>query len=218
MREMGREQPQDKRFEEFDEHNQPTEPMPQVILTPFSPPTPASGGATLPAPQPDEQAFSPQSGNGFLAPGSSNRSRISPAYPFLPTTPGYGRNGRPPGGAYPIYADDVEQPAKKRRTTTRHSSFPALVGLFFVLVQLLLLVRVVLQLLGQSGSILWVALVYNVSNVFVLPLRLLLKNVNIPLIAGTDLYNYLLVLFAILLYGLISRILVRFLKALLNSR
>lgn len=215
---MGRKQPQDRYFEEFDEHNQPTEPMSQVILTPFSPPTRAPGGATVPVPQPDERSFSPQSGNGFLAPGSSNRSRISPAYPFLPTTPAYGRNSRPPGGAYPIYGDDVEQPAKKRRTKPRHSSFPALVGLFFVLVQLLLLVRVVLQLLGQTGSIVWVALIYNVSSVFVLPLRLLLGNVNIPLIAGTDLYNYLLILFAILLYGLISRILVRFLKALLNSR
>jgi hypothetical protein len=218
MRKMRRKQPQDKRFEEFDEHNQPTEPMSQVMLTPFSSPTHASGGTTVPVPQADERAYPTQNGNGFLAPGSRNRSRISPAYPFLPATPGYGRNGRPPGGAYPKDPDDIEQPAKKRRTKPRRSSFPVLVGLFFVLVQLLLLVRVVLQLLGQPGSILWVGLIYNISSLFVLPLRLLLENVNVPLIAGTDLYNYLLILFAILLYGLISRILVRFLKALLNSR
>ena len=215
---MGRKQPQDKHFEEFDEHNQPTEPMSQVVLTPFSSPTHGPGGTTVPVPQPNERAFPPQSANGFLAPGSSNRSRISPAYPFLPTTPGYDHNGRPPGGVYPIYPDEIERPAKKRRAKLRRSSFPALVGLFFVLVQLLLLMWVVLQLLGQPGSIVWVGLVYNISSVFVLPLRLLLKNVNIPLIRGTDLYNYLLYLFAILLYGLISRILVRFLKALLNSR
>ena len=87
-----------------------------------------------------------------------------------------------------------------------------------MLVQLLLLVRVVLQFLGQPGNIWWVGLIYNVSSVCVLPLRLLLDNVNVPLIAGTELYNYLLILLAILLYGLISRILVRFLKALLHSR
>jgi len=92
------------------------------------------------------------------------------------------------------------------------------VGLLFVLVQLLLLVRVVLLLLGQPSSIWWVGLIYSISSVFVLPFRLLLQNVNVPLIAGTELYNYLLVLLAILLYGLISRILVRFLKALLHSR
>jgi hypothetical protein len=218
---MGRKQPRDIRFEEYDEHNQPTEPMSQIILTPFSSPTQVSGGpgaTTVPVPQPDEQAFPPQSGNGFLAPGASSRSRISPAYPFLPAAPGYGRNGRPPGGANPMYPNDVDAATKKRRTSPRRSFFPALVGLFFVLVQLLLLVRVALQFLGQPGNIWWVGLIYNISNVFVLPLRLLLQNVNVPVIAGTDLYNYLLFLVAILLYGLISRILVRFLKALLHSR
>jgi hypothetical protein len=218
MRKMGRKQPQDKRFEEFDEHNQPTEPMAQVILTPFSSTTHAPGGTTIPMPQPDEQPFPPQRSNGFLAPGSSGRSKISPAYPFLPAAPAYSRNNRPPGGVYPVQPANIEQPGQKRRTRPRHSSFPALVGLLFVLVQLLLLVRVVLLLLGQPSSIWWVGLIYSISSVFVLPFRLLLQNVNVPLIAGTELYNYLLVLLAILLYGLISRILVRFLKALLHSR
>ncbi len=215
---MRRNQPKDNRFEEFDEHNQPTEPMSQIILTPFSSSPYASGTPTIPAFQPDEQPFPPQGPNTFLAPGTSNRSRVSPAYPFLPAAPVYNRDGRPPGGAYPVLPPDTVQPGKRRRTKARHSSFPALVGLLFVLVQLVLLVQVVLQLLGQSGSLWWVGLIYNVSNVFVLPFRLLLQNVNIPLIAGTDLYNYLLVLVAILLYGLISRILVRFLKALMHSR
>lgn len=218
---MGRKQPRDIRFEEYDEHNQPTEPMSQIILTPFSSPSGVSGApgtTTVPVPQPDEQAFPPQSGNGFLAPGSSSRSRVSPAYPFLPAGPGYGRNGRPPGGAYPMYPVDVEQPAKKRRTAPRRSVFPAVVGLFFVLVQLLLLVRVVLQFLGQPDNLWWAGLIYKISDIFVLPLRLLLQNVNVAVIAGTDLYNYLLFLVAILIYGLISRILVRFLKAILHSR
>jgi hypothetical protein len=117
-----------------------------------------------------------------------------------------------------VQSANIEQPGQKRHTRSRRSSFPALVGLLFVLVQLLLLVRVVLLLLGQPSSISWVGLIYSISSVFVLPFRLLLQNVNIPLIAGTELYNYLLVLLAILLYGLISRILVRFLKALLHSR
>jgi hypothetical protein len=117
-----------------------------------------------------------------------------------------------------MYPNDVDPVTKKRRTSPRRSVFPAVVGLFFVLIQLLLLVRVALQFLGQSGNLWWVGLIYNISNVFVLPLRLLLQNVNVPVIAGTDLYNYLLFLVAILIYGLISRILVRFLKALLHSR
>jgi hypothetical protein len=136
----------------------------------------------------------------------------------LPAASAYSRNNRPPGGVYPVQPANIEQPGQKNGTRPRHSSFPALVGLLFVLVQLLLLVRVVLLLLGQPSSIWWVGLIYSISSVFVLPFRLLLQNVNVPLIAGTELYNYLLVLLAILLYGLISRILVRFLKALLHSR
>ncbi|HZU70345.1 MAG TPA: hypothetical protein VFA09_23950 [Ktedonobacteraceae bacterium] len=214
---MRRNQPKDSRFEEYDEHNQPTEPMSQVILTPYSSSSNIYGAPTNPLPEPDEQLFLPGS-NAFLVPGSSNRSKVSPAYPFLPAAPAFNGNGRPPGGAYPVRPADIVQPGKRRRTQPRRSIFPALVGLLFVLIQLLLLVRVVLQLLGQPGNVWWVGLIYNVSSVFVLPLRLLLQNVSIPLIAGTDLYNYLLALVAILLYGLISRILVRFLKALLHSR
>jgi hypothetical protein len=215
---MRRNQPKDSRFEEYDEHNQPTEPMSQVILTPYSSPANIYGAPTNPLSESDKQLFLPPGSNAFLAPGSSNRSRVSPAYPFLPAVPAFSGNGRPPGGAYPVSPADIAQPGKRRRAQPRRSAFPALMGLLFVLIQLLLLVRVVLQLLGQPGSLWWVELIYNISNVFVLPFRLLLQNINIPLIAGTDVYNYLLVLVAILLYGLIARILVRFLKALLHSR
>jgi hypothetical protein len=214
---MRRNQPEDSRFEEYDEHNQPTEPMSQIILTPFSPAPDVYGTSSIPASPLDEQHFPSKDSNAFLAPGMPNRSKISPAYPFLPAAPGYSRNNRPPGGAYPVVPPAIVQPRKRRHNPGR-SAVPALIGFLFVLIQLLLLVRVALQLLGQSANLWWVGLIYNISDVFVLPFRLLLANVNIPLVAGTDLYNYLLVLLAILLYGLISRILVRFLKALLHSR
>src|SRR5579884_1872481 len=96
MRKMRRNQPKDSRFEEYDEHNQPTEPMSQVILTPYSSSSNIYGAPTNPLPEPDEQLFLPGS-NAFLVPGSSNRSKVSPAYPFLPAAPAFNGNGRPPG-------------------------------------------------------------------------------------------------------------------------
>jgi len=83
---------------------------------------------------------------------------------------------------------------------------------------LLLLLRLVFQLTCLTDNIMLVGLVNTISTVFLLPFLLLLENVKIPLIYGTDLYSDLLIVFALFVYGFLSRILVRFLKALLNSR
>jgi hypothetical protein len=50
-----------------------------------------------------------------------------------------------------------------------------------------------------------------------LPFFLLLQNVKIPLINGTEFYSDLIIVCAIFIYGFISRIAVGFIKALLNS-
>lgn len=111
----------------------------------------------------------------------------------------------------------VPSPAQK---PPRPSVFPGLVGVFFVAVQLLLLLRFVLQLFVQPGSrlTLWEGIFYSVSSVFLLPFRLLLQNIPLPAVIGSQLSGSLTILVAILMYGLLSRILVRFLKALWNTR
>jgi len=92
-----------------------------------------------------------------------------------------------------------------------------LVGLFFLAVEFLLLVRLLFFLFGAPISNVWVAFVYTVSTFFLLPFFLLLENVKVPLINGTEFYSVLLIVCAIFVYGFLSRILVRFFKALLNS-
>jgi hypothetical protein len=94
---------------------------------------------------------------------------------------------------------------------------PVIVTIIFVAVQLLLLVRFVLQLFISPGNTLWVNLIYALSSIFILPFRLLLQSIALPIPLGTELLNPLAILLAILIYGLLSRLLVRFLKALLNS-
>jgi hypothetical protein len=63
-----------------------------------------------------------------------------------------------------------------------------------------------------------VELVYAAGALLAWPLRLLVEQINFPAQFGGDVINYLSALIAILVYGVLARILVRFLKALLNSR
>ncbi|HEV2579482.1 MAG TPA: hypothetical protein VGT44_01410 [Ktedonobacteraceae bacterium] len=100
----------------------------------------------------------------------------------------------------------------------RRSPAPTVVGVCFVAVQIFLLVRVILLLFNVSSSLLWAKVLYAAGGVFALPFRLLLDQIQLLSQLGPGVVNYLAPLAAILVYGLISRILVRFLKALLNSR
>ena len=100
----------------------------------------------------------------------------------------------------------------------RSSSIPIVVGALFVVAQLILLVRVVLLLFGVPASNILVELVYAGGTLLAWPLRLLLEHLPFAAQIGADLIGYLAALMAILVYGVLARVLVRFLKALLNSR
>jgi hypothetical protein len=215
---MGKQQSQDKRFRQMDDFEQPTEPMSQVFLSPYFTPPYQTGipvdQAGVPAPQFDVRPF-PISGVA-REDGLSRPTGTSPVYPVLPPVPGESRNGRPPGGAPPYIEPGNAKVTLPRRP--RNSSFPVLVGLFFVVVELVLLLRLVFLLMGMTNNDGWVGIVNITSTVFLLPFLALSENVKIPLIYGTELYSGLLIAFALFAYGLLSRILVRFLKAVLNSR
>ena len=99
-----------------------------------------------------------------------------------------------------------------------HSSLPIVVGVLFVIVQLVLLARVVLLLFAIPADNIVIELVYAVGGLFAWPFRLVLEHLNLPAPVGVDLINYLAALVGILMYGVLSRVLVRFLKALLHSR
>src|SRR5205085_6481 len=114
-------------------------------------------------------------------------------------------NGRPAGGAAPIQNGSA-LPTRLKSAQPHRSTFPLWVGVFLVAVQLLLLVRFVLQLIGYSTSFQWVSLIYSVSSVFIIPFRALLHSLTSSLSISTELFELLAILFAILMYGLLSRI------------
>jgi hypothetical protein len=186
---MRRHQPQDSHFDEIDEHDAPTEPMMPIAIAPF---LRTQAGST------DQPAQYP-----YLPPAQVKRN-------------GHGRQrppgGAPPSAASPVYPVLAARPAKQAQP--KRSTIPTFVGTFFVIVQLLLLMRFLLKLMSMPGNGGWVSIVYTISGLFVFPFRLLLQNMALSLPVSVEVFTLL----AILVYGLFSRILVRFLKALLNSR
>ncbi len=215
---MNWQQPQENYYEDIDQHEAPTEPM--VLILPSSSPSsvtvpngePTVGGYGIPVPTPHERPFPYQDVPQYPSQGAFGSSQ-TPVYPVLPPVPQHTKKGkRPAGSAAPGYPVRVPTPVANTQARRRSSSLPNLVGVFFVLVQLLLLVRFVLRLLNIAGSIVWVGLIYTISGVFVLPFRLLFQNINILIPNALEIYT----LIAILVYGLFSRLIVRLFKALLH--
>lgn len=202
-------QPQDEYFQESDEHNAPTEPLSLVY-----PPTRSAGivgghNGALPSPTPIERPFPHLDATPT---GVSYRSPAPPVYPIFPPPPipvaAKRKKGHiPPGGASPINPSPVQKATRRRR----HSAIPLLVGIFFVVVQFLLLLRFLLKLINIPGTATWVPIVYTISSIFVLPFRLIFEQITLPIPLSLEVYT----LIAILVYGLLSRIVVRVLKALL---
>jgi hypothetical protein len=205
-------QPQDEYYQGTDEHNAPTEPL--SLIHPSSNSAGKMSGhghngalPSLPAPAPIEHPFpyldtSPA--------GPHYRSPATPVYPVLPPIHAAGKRKKgslPPGGTSSNYPSPVQKAAPRRR----HSVIPSLVGIFFVAVQFLLLLRFLLKLINIPGNETWVPIVYTISSIFVLPFSLIFQHITLPIPISLEFYT----LIAILVYGLLSRIVVRVLKALL---
>jgi len=65
------------------------------------------------------------------------------------------------------------------------------VGVFFVGIQLLLLVCFVLKLIDLSTRMTWVGVVDVICGVFVLPFRLLLQNIAVAISMAFEIYTLL---------------------------
>ena len=138
-------------------------------------------------------------------------SGMGSAYPVFPGTPSRTSYGGWPTNAAWNYGNTKKERARRRRL------LPACVGLFFLCVQLLLVVRLGVRFLDLSPDITWAALVTDVSETFVLPFQLLWF--QIPLVSTllpVKIEVYTLV--AILAYRVLSRLLVGILKVILKSR
>ncbi|MBE3557804.1 MAG: hypothetical protein IMW89_01075 [Ktedonobacteraceae bacterium] len=199
----------------IDEHDMPTEPlsdspysapspvmMPGMAHSPTGIPEPYYGGPASPfAPpyaQPSPQALPPIAGSAY------------PGYAGFPQAPVRKKGKRPPAGAASFQHPWVGEAGTSRRA--RRSPMPALVGLLFVIVQLLLLARFVLKVMSRGTESFWVGVVYEVSAWFVWPFQIAWQQMSLHLDTNLEVYTLL----AVLAYGLLSRLIVRLLKFLLN--
>lgn len=184
-----------------DEHDEPTEPIPLVDTLPVVPP---QQGLTLPAPPPPNQATPNPPGPAIPAQPSPQQP-----YPYVPPSPAT-QQGPAQENGEKIKSGGAGKPT---RSSGRRSLKPLLPGFFFITVQLLLLLRFFLKITGLMADQWWVGVIMGVSEVFVSPFRALLLQVSLQLPAQVEVYTLL----AVLVYGLISRLLVRLLKIILKS-
>jgi hypothetical protein len=119
--------------------------------------------------------------------------------------------GRQSPQSYPVLPARIPS----RKTQHKHNVLPAFVGVFFVAIQLLLLVRFALRLIEPTArsATSWIGIIYILSGVWILPFRLLFQHLAFPITGNLEIYT----LVAILFYGLLSRVLARFTRAILRS-
>jgi hypothetical protein len=189
--------------QEIDEHNQTTEAFDFGV----SPYAPTVTGNRLPPDTPPIAMVRPVPPQQVAA-----QPPLIGAYPFLPPSP-VRQNG--------IAATPVGDVASSQASGTSTSGsqklrkvFPALVGLCFVAVQLLLLASFALKVVGLWNNTLWANVLYLISDIFIWPLQALVHLLPVPF----SIPSQIVALLAILLYGMISRIVVRCLKLLLHTR
>ncbi len=188
--------------EEVDEHNQPTEPF-DFGVSPYArtvteerlPPETPPIAMVRPLPQ---------------QPGTAQPPLIG-AYPFLPPAPVPQNNKVPAGSMTPSQAQDIGASVMFGRRVRK--VFPPVVGLCFVAVQLLLLVSFGLKVVGQWDSTVWANVLYIISDILIWPVKTLVHQLPLPIAIP----GQIVMLLAILLYGMISRIIVRCLKFLLRA-
>jgi hypothetical protein len=191
--------------EEIDEHNQATEPFDFGV----SPYAPTVTGDRLPPETPPIAMVRPRSQQ--LMPA---QPPLIGAYPFLPSAPVQqnGQAASPVVGVVPPQAGGVRASVPVGRGVRK--VFPVLVGFCFVVIQMVLLVSLGLKVVGQWDNTLWANVLYVISDIFVWPVQALVHQFSLPFAISTQ----IITLVTILLYGVISRIVVRCLKLLLHSR
>ena len=190
--------------EEIDEHNQTTEAFDFGV----SPYAPTVTGNRLPPDTPPIAMVRPIAPQ----PVSVQQPPLIGAYPFLPPSPiRQDAMAAPAGNREPSQPQDGKTPTAGSQRLRK--IFPALVGLCFVVIQLMLLASFALNVVGLWNNTLWANVLYVISDIFIWPLQTLAHQLPAPF----SIPSQIMALLAILLYGMLSRVVVRCLKLLLHT-
>ncbi|GAC1358557.1 MAG: hypothetical protein PVS3B1_02210 [Ktedonobacteraceae bacterium] len=194
---------------EIDDHDLPTEPVPRMAQAPEM--------DTLPVTPQQPITLGPfDQSPSYPAPPNAPKFDVYPYHQSPATPQPYPLKPQP---AVPVAP--AKNPALPARQTQRDNPFylgfiPLCIGLFFVCLQILLLTRFVLRLLGIVEGVSWVNTVYALCDIILLPFQTLLPPLQLPAIISTRVELYTLL--AVLVYGMLSRLIVRLLKIFLGIR
>lgn len=190
---------------EIDGHDLPTEPVPY----PYVAATPDMNTVPVTPQQPITLGPFPQS-QSYPAPPDAPKFDVYPYRPpIMPQQP-------LPAPQQPIDAKNSGPASWQTGNRPFYLGFiPIGVGLCFVCIQMLLLMRFVLRLLEIAQGAGWVNTIYALCDIALLPFQALLPPLQLPEILNARLEPYTLL--AVFIYGMLSRILVHLLKVLLRT-
>ncbi|GCE25324.1 hypothetical protein KDA_08080 [Dictyobacter alpinus] len=183
--------------EKIDEHDLPTEPLPDLV---FAQPD-----------QPDRDKL-PDQHTTVSIPSSTNNPAFYPALPGMSTG----------GGALQVEAGKIKGPGSLFRQLRMWPQLlpmfalrllPLGVGLCFVGLQLLLLLRFGLKIWSPTQETTWMNAVYVSSDLALLPFHLLLPPLQQEVFTRIEPYTLL----AVIIYGLCSRMFVHLLKIIVSA-
>ena len=217
---LRRQKPGKNSPDEMDEHNQPTEPMPPLVL-----PAPAVPGiaSSIPLPADPTLPVPPVYGipNAYPAfsPAHYPVQGGQQPYPVYPILPPQTRQQQIQAGAgsagsqfHPGEAAGQILKVASWIIFTQRRLLPWLVGAFFVVVELLLIVRALLALIGRVIFVPRQMGIEAFSDMFLFPVQLLIQALHLPMAIGIEISCVL----ALPLYVVLSRLLVRIFKMLLG--
>ncbi len=190
---------------EIDEHDLPTVPVPYAPAIPDM--------STMPATPQQPITLGPfQQGSAYPAPPNAPKFDVYPYRPPLAPQPQFAPQ-------QPTQTSTPPQPVQQKRGKQSAPPFylnfiPIGIGLCFVCIQMLLLTRFVLRLLEIAEGPAWVNTVYALCDIVLLPFQALLPPLQLPEILNARVEPYTLL--AVLIYGILSRIIVHLLKILLR--
>ncbi|GHO76248.1 hypothetical protein KSD_40190 [Ktedonobacter sp. SOSP1-85] len=202
--------------QQVDDHDMPTEPVPYPEAVPE--PGYYGQGYQEPGVDPglyDDRTIATPPPPASHAPHARGRRQIVPPPPHMqwqpPAYPGYAPQPQPDRYAHP---QPAYTPPARRRGPEGWRLLPGFLAIFLVIVQLSLFARFVMRfLLHIPADQSWVAALYTFSTVFLIPVQLLGAQVHLPFTVDPELYA----LPAIIIYGVLSRILVKLLRFIVRA-
>ncbi|GCE11796.1 hypothetical protein [Tengunoibacter tsumagoiensis] len=199
-----------------DNHEVPTEPLAPFVPMPSPPASQYDdlhGEPTEPVPPVQQRLVLPRPLPQHSAQAAQTPQPVVAQYPYLPAGPSYRPPTPAPGKRSMVQPRPI---GKSALNLMSWAFFPWLIGMIFVCIEMILLLRFSLKLGALFEGQSWIETLYIVSDVFVWPAHTIFLYLLPQVAKGLPTNLELDTLCAVILYSFVSRLIVRFLKFVLS--